>query len=127
MKKKVIIHEFDPVIYPRKLWVVATSKMTAITDRFLDKESKGEMVYINGDHFSAITQKVSEKGSGRHGVIIVFVTKKEMTTKLIAHESTHAARYIWNELGEDETGTEANAYLVGWIAECCEKVKLNKE
>lgn len=126
-KIKTIIHEFDPVIYPRKLWIVATSNMRVITDRFLDKESKGEMTYINGDNFSAITQKVTEKGSLKYGVIIIFLSKYQMTTKLIAHEATHAARKIWNELGEDVIGEEANAYLVGWIAECCEKVKLNKK
>lgn len=129
MKNKIIIHEFDPVIYPRKLWIVVTKDMSIITNNFLDKNSKGEMIYSGdiGSDFHAITQKVTHKESRLHGSIIVFGNKAALTSKNIAHESTHAARQIWNELGEDVTGEEADAYLVGWIAECCEKVKLNKE
>lgn len=43
------------------------------------------------------------------------------TIATIAHESTHAARLIWEHMGEGCTGVEADAYLVGWIASCCDK------
>ena len=128
MSKKVIIHQFDPVIYPRKVWIAITSDLKNISDMFLDKNSKGEMIYIESisNKFHAITQLVTQKETNYLGVVIVFSLKSSITIKNIAHEATHAARIIWDELGEDLTGEEADAYLVGWIAECCEKVKNNK-
>lgn len=47
------------------------------------------------------------------GVLIRFQDLKAMTTETISHESTHAALEIFNYC----------AYLVGWIARCCDEVK----
>jgi hypothetical protein len=125
MKKETKIHEFDPAIYPVKLWVIKTP-----TKEFIDNN----FVEFNGDNLNfevskntvmnCYNQVVVNKNSQLLGILISIFTKPSY--KYIAHESTHAARFIWNWLGEDNTGVEADAYLVGWIAECIEKVKFNK-
>jgi hypothetical protein len=123
---KPIIHQFDPVIYPRKLWIVVTRNIQCVKDRFFDNKLKSEIVYEDISKFHATTCSVMEKRTLLYGVIITFSGKDKMNMGNIAHEATHAARIIWDELGETSIGMEADAYLVGWIAECCEKVKLNK-
>lgn len=51
-----------------------------------------------------------------------------MTAKNIAHESTHAALEIFAYVGAriSYDNQEPYAYLVGWIADCIDKVKNNK-
>lgn len=124
---KVQIHQFDPVIYPVKLWVVATTDFKSLSDRFCDAETKKDINTSFIDRHEAVTYYVQQKENPTYyGVLIATTSKSYLTTKLIAHESTHAADFIWQHTGERVSGDEANAYLVGWIAECCEKVKRNK-
>jgi hypothetical protein len=123
---EIKIHQFDPIIYPFKIWITISNDFKSISDKFNDYPSRTEFDYKPSDKFLAFTQNVQEKSSGFVGAIIVFKTKKYCKTKLIAHESTHAARMLWDYISEHETGVEADAYLVGWISECCEKVKSSK-
>ena len=60
------------------------------------------------------------------GILIIFENKKYFTIENIAHETSHATEMIWQHLYEQEWGSEANAYLSGWIADCCWKVKTGK-
>lgn len=126
MSEKVQIHQFDPVIYPFKLWIVISSDLKAISERFNDYPSGNEFSYTDADNMIAFTQNVQQKSDGLVGAIIVFKKRSDCNVRLIAHESTHVALLLWKHVGEDEPGMEADAYLVGWIAECCEKVKRNK-
>ncbi|HEY5590677.1 MAG TPA: hypothetical protein VIK55_06625 [Paludibacter sp.] len=123
--KKAIIHEFDPVLYPFKIWVTITKNMEGIKERF-EYISGKEFNVSNTEMFNAFVELVVCKESRKVGCIISFESIKICTTKLMAHEATHAARELWDRIGEKETGWEADAYLVGWIADCIEKVKLNK-
>lgn len=124
--EKVEIHQFDPVIYPVKLWVSITEDVQYLSERFIDYPSGKELSTESIDELFAFTQMVKSKKDGFIGVMVVFGNEESLISKYIAHESTHAARKIWTHLGENETGNEADAYLVGWIADCIEKVKLNK-
>ena len=69
---------------------------------------------------------VQHKESRKKGILILFENKKAMSVKYIAHESSHAAHELWKHLGEDFFGNEANAYFIGWVADCCNKVKTGK-
>jgi len=126
MKKETKIYEFDPLIYPFKLWVAITDDLKSISERFDDYPSGSEFEYKDSDKMIAFTQNVQQKSDRYIGAIVVFKKKKDCITRIIAHESTHVARILWDHIGELETGMEADAYLVGWIAECIEKVKLGK-
>lgn len=125
MKKKTIIHQFDPVIYPVKLWVSITNDNNALNEQFQWAYDEPK-IDIDFESFDAITGAARQKESKLFGILIVFENKKLCSLKNIAHESSHAVDEIWRRLGEERAGNEANAYLIGWIAECIEKVKLNK-
>lgn len=125
MSEKVQIHQFDPVLYPFKLWIAITDDLKAISERFVDHPT-GKEFGTESENMIAFTQNVQQKSDGLIGEIIVFKKRGDCSVKTIAHESTHAARLLWDHVGENATGMEADAYLVGWIAECCEKVKRNK-
>lgn len=43
----------------------------------------------------------------------------EQVAGLIAHEATHVAQRLWESIGEDKPGAEAEAYLVQMIVQCC--------
>lgn len=125
MKQLPQIHEFDPQIYPVKLWIVKNPTEDYIHDNF--EEADGSKLNFNiKSHYAmcCYTSVIVRKGDKSFGVLIS--TFHKPTTGFIAHESTHAARFIWDWLEEGETGREADAYLVGWIADCCEKVIKNK-
>lgn len=123
MKPNTVIHEFHPVVYPIRLWVTISSDFEAISERFEYYPSGDKIETSESNLFAAFTYRVKKKETGHMGVLLVFCTKKHCTIKNIAHEATHAARWIWNHLGEDRPALEADAYLVGWICECIEKVK----
>lgn len=125
--KKIKIYQFNPEIYPYKIWVTISNKLGNITDTFVET-SLLEMVFIGDDELrEASTCFVRTKLYPHYyGSVIVFNSKKYMTLKNIAHEAVHAANQLWSHVGERDTGEEANAYLVGWIAKCIGEVKDGK-
>lgn len=119
------IHEFDPQIYPVKLWITTGSNNTVLAENF-EWYYDDPKIEIDLDSHYAITGLVRQKSTSLVGVLVAFENKKAMTIKNIAHEVSHAVDDVWNRIGEKKVGNEANAYLAGWIAECIEKVKRNK-
>jgi len=126
MKKETIIHEFDPVIYPVKIWVCISPNLEDLKIRFKEKSSGKDLSFDAIDECDAFSYFVKSKETNKNGILISFLGKKYCHAGNITHESTHAAMDIFDHIEEKETGGEAYAYLVGWIAECCEKVKNNK-
>lgn len=122
--KKSKIHEFDPVIYPYKLWVIISKKPTDITDNFLEYNG-GEIRDIEKDTemLGAFTMPVMDKKQTSYGVIIYFRSKKDISYQLVAHEASHAAKYLFSHIGADVEPHEPFEYVVGWVAGCIEKVK----
>lgn len=123
--KKTIIHQFDPVLYPVKLWVSITSNSKALNDRFIWQYDDSD-IDIDFNISDAITGLARQRSDRMVGVLIVFENNHTCNIKNIAHEASHAVDGIWQRIGEKNVGHEANAYLIGWIAECIEQVKLNK-
>ena len=127
MKKETKIYQFDPFIYPFKLWVAITSDFSILAEKFYQGYDKSELNTSFIENHEAATYIVQQKdGDKYYGSLIATTNKKYLTTKLIAHEATHSARDFWDHMNESVTGVETDAYLVGWIAECIEKVKLGK-
>lgn len=116
-----MIHEFDPIIYPRKLWVVVNPCMKELRDVFEDISELAE-------NTEAQVENVYNKIEKRGGVIIVFGNRKYMTQGTITHEAIHVAfsimEYIDYKL--DYNNQEPLTYLAGWVANCIDKVKKNK-
>lgn len=124
--KKPIIHEFDPVIYPYMIFIMIAENPNIVNDLFLDYESDCDFSFIKVDKFSALTFSVKRRSDGKYGALIVFRKKAYMKINTICHESSHAAKYLFNHIGANMEEHEPFEYVIGWIAECIEKVKRNK-
>ncbi len=116
------IHQFNPVIYPLKLWVSNGNNEAALSEVFEEIDGGSLSLGENGISAASTYDKVVvHKETELYGVLVM--VDSEITVNQIAHEATHAARFWWDWLEEDQTGREADAYLVGWIAECIDIVK----
>lgn len=124
--KKEVIYEFDPVIYPFKLWVSIANNTEYIKSKFLYYPEKEELNFKGKVEFDASVDTVMHKETKMLGFLVYFVNSKACTNGIIAHEATHVSDRVWEHLGERKKAKEANAYLVEWIVDCIEKVKLNK-
>lgn len=116
------IFEFDPQIYPRKLWV----SVGASTEELQEKFGKDDIKDFD-DSCYADTYSVQQKEPLLGGTLIRFKELAAMTTENIAHEATHAALVIYEYIGGriDYYNQEPFAYIVGWVAKCCDEVKNN--
>lgn len=110
-----LINTFNPQIYPRLLWIQ------------VGQNSHPEQFCLSefSDNEYAVTESAFDKIEKKGGVFIRFENIEAMTTKNISHESTHAAMEIFDYIGAvpDLKNQEPFAYLVSWIAECCDEVK----
>lgn len=118
--KMTNIYEFDPQIYPRKLWITVSAPYEVIKKEFEDVAPMIE----NADAQVDSTRRL-EPGMVRGGVLIRFENKQAMTIPNITHEAFHAAMEIYDyiEAYPDSKNQEPFAYLCGWIAKCIEEVK----
>ena len=126
---KIILHEFNPVIYPFKIWICITKDVQAILDEnFVDYATNEPIKWgeRNSSMSDAVTFAVTKKDTRNFGTFIAFKGKNTMSVSNIAHESSHAAKDLFNHIGADVEAHEPFEYLLGWIAQCCEEVKLNK-
>lgn len=119
------IHEFDPVIYPFNIWIVVDRKPDIISKNF--NENDGAPINFSKDELKSIdglTISVQNKENGYHGAIMYFKSKKSMDFELVSHESCHAAKLLFEYIHAEITDHEPFEYVVGWVAKCCEKVKM---
>ena len=118
MKK---IFEYNPVIYPRKLWVSVGASTKELNEVF---EEVGDME----DSTIATVYSVCRTENKMGGMLIRFNNRMDMTPSVIAHESVHAAMGIYGYVGAevDLDNQEPFAYLVGWIADCIWQSKIGK-
>lgn len=126
---KFVIHKFDPIIYPRKIWVAKGGTKKDIADFFND--IYGDPYCLSDsivDSSYAISDDVLERETGDYGVIIWLHNLNEVTTGKISHEADHAANMIYKAIGAkvDCSNDEPHAYLVGFIADCIDKVRKGK-
>ena len=120
------IHQFDPVIYPVKLYVIKYPNAEEINDKFTDFDFTSLNYKLNANVYAVTWNTVVRlKETNKFGVLIILYPGK-INIGHIAHEATHAARVIWDWLTENTTGAEADAYLVGWISDCINQVRTNK-
>lgn len=116
------IFEFDPLIYPRRIWIGYNIKGKTVKEYF------GINISNMDDCDAAVYRDLQRAANKKLGVFIRFESKKAMTTSNIAHESVHAALDMLSELGSfgSYSDQEPFAYLVGYIAKCCDAVKRAK-
>lgn len=122
---KTIIHEFDPCIYPRLLWVVKGGSLEEIrkTLKFpeLSEEDKSG---------GAVTISAYDNENKRGGFLIWFPKASDIKHgDWIAHEASHVALGIFDYIGSEVTASasEPFSYLVGWVFKCVDEVRKYKE
>lgn len=119
VKKRV--WEFDPQIYPRKLWI----GLGATKEDLADFEDIAEMEDSTIADTTSIC-KLKPKKLG--GVLIRFRNRLDISFENVTHESVHAAMCMLDYCGVKfhADNQEPIAYLAGWVADCIDKVKRGK-
>lgn len=121
---KARIYEFDPVIYPRKLWV-ATGDINEVLSKF--EYVDGKPLEAKSKGFFGVTFDIAtDKERTKLGCLIYF--RHIETSAQAMHEAVHAANRIFEDLGITFTlyADEHYAYFVAWICDCIDKVRTGK-
>lgn len=110
------IHQFNPIIYPRLLWIAVGKDPIDGYDGV-----EGEWLESSDAFVIHSYDRKNKKG----GVFMRFESLDVMSAKVITHESIHAAMDICDycDIRPDNKNQEYLAYLAGWVAQCCEEVK----
>ena len=113
------VYQFDPQIYPRKLWVAVGVPTEELNEKFVDE------IKDMDDSYDAETLPIQQKEPLLGGVLVRFENLKSMRPDNIAHEATHAALEIFDYVDAriQYDNQEPFAYLVGWVVKCIDEVK----
>lgn len=124
------IYEFDPLIYPRLLWVVKGSE-DFVKSNFRKKDgSELSDDEVDMRFCDAWVCKCERKADNRLGIVFFFDSGIE--AKQLVHECYHALTAFVSEINADLPDYESDgmeefaAYLIEWIFDCCWKVKQGK-
>jgi hypothetical protein len=128
MKKEAQIHQFDPIIYPRKLWIVKGCGRKFINDGFAERLGE-EIVFDDNDGnepVCTVFPGIMLKETRRYGYLVWI--QSNLSVGDIAHEAVHVAVELFRDMGAylDPDNQEPFTYLVGWIADCINQVKTGK-
>ena len=120
IKKKILGYfEYDPVIYPRKLWVHIGDDLKELAP----KAFCNRVIDENKDYSGVEYGEVIRKSDDKYGILVSFPNRKYMTMDVCAHEASHVCDDLENALNIKH-GDEPPAYLLGWIASCINKSRL---
>lgn len=119
--------EYDFTVYPFKLWIGFGGTIACIKDGFVDCDGS-ELTFTEKEANGSLglTLSVMRKETRDYGALVYFKSKKTMTTQVIAHEASHAAKYLFEHISADINSEEPYAYAVGFVANCCDEVKKRK-
>jgi hypothetical protein len=126
MAAKIVFHQFDPVIYPRKVWIAKKATKEAILEHFmLDEEYLTECP--TGIGCVAVCIPVINRETNNRGILCNVCAPRIFTTGDAAHEAVHIADYIFDDCGAYSQSfkdkNEPYAYLVGWVTDCFKQAK----
>ena len=120
IKKKILGYfEYDPVIYPRKLWVHIGYDLKELAP----KAFYNVVIDENKDYRGVEYGEVVRKSDDKYGILVSFPKRKDMTMDICVHEASHVCDDLEKATGL-EHGGESSAYLIGWIASCINKALL---
>ncbi len=112
--------EYDPVIYPRLLWVSVGIGLKGLREAF-DELPEDDSTEYSG----VVYDKVARKKDGRYGVLVCFKKRADMTVGVLCHEASHVVDAIEEQTGIDHGG-EPSAYLAGWVAKSLDEARFNR-
>lgn len=124
---KTVIYEFDPVLYPTRLWVCKKPETEDVAELFYPFNNDGEMVDGFGDVLEydaekyANTMIVGNKKSRMRGCLVSIFRPGECGFGVCSHEALHYIAYLSEKfdipLGGFDT-SEPLAYLEQWTTNC---------
>lgn len=126
MKNRV--YEFDPVIYPTRVWVTKCSDIDILakTFTFLDDNDEEYKDKVDIGRTTIVrVLSVAHKKSAWMGCLAVINLPKQCDVGIIAHESGHVTDWLCDHLGVSGftfVEGEARQYYAGWVARCIDKV-----
>lgn len=135
MEGKIQVYEFDPVIYPFRLWVGKNVPHKAVEETFwalttdMDKTPFDEEYYHKNSFVCATCYPVCDKESGWIGIFCNILNTKLLTVGRMAHEASHIVDFLCEKFGIEcctFAQGEPRAYLVEWATNCIDKVKRGK-
>lgn len=115
-----MIYEFDPVIYPRLVWVAINP-----TQKELDDFFEGPIPPMATTSSAEVRHARRLKPDVKAGLLVRFCNRKAVDLDTIVHESNHVAFEIFEYIGADvdTEHQEPFCYLSGWVAKCITEVK----
>jgi hypothetical protein len=127
------IYEFDPVIYPTRVWAAVNPTAKAMQGKFYflnDDDEVIDKVDLNDYRDSiATTFSVTDKKSCWKGCLVCIWQPRQTGVGVIAHESGHCTDWLCDKFGiggfSFKEG-EARQYYTQWVANCIEKVRRGK-
>ncbi len=131
-----MVHEFDPKVYPFRLWVGKKVPFEYVRENFWELDSERNRCEFERERYErnsfiiATCYPVADKHEGWIGILMVIHRPSFLDVETMAHESSHITDYLCETLGLEgysfEQG-EARAYFTGWCAKCIDKVRKYKE
>lgn len=121
--KKKVIDKYDPQIYPRQLWVSKNVTMSDVCKRFSNRDDS-ELDKSWDPTEGTFTLCVKDKQTGKYGLLVNFADwalgDKSQLVNYVTHEAEHVKSSIFDDIGliTNPDSQEADAYLIGWIAQC---------
>lgn len=126
------IYEFDPLIYPTRVWVGVEVPFKEASEKFYSLMSDGSVadfsdgVDARGMAPIATCYPVRDRESGWRGMFCHINRPKQTGVGVMAHEAEHIVCWICEQFGIQSAtfdDSEPRAYLIQWIAECINEVK----
>src|SRR5574343_1819585 len=110
-----MIHEFDPIIYPCKLWIIVDKSTKIISEEFNDYNNNLLGDFHNETcRLEAFAMMAVSKRNMEFGIILFFRDKKSMISGTVAHECVHASKHLFEHITADPRDHETFEYLVEW-------------
>ena len=128
---RTVIYEFDPVIYPTRLWVCKKPSTEDVAELFYPFNNDSEQVDSFGDVLEydsgkyANTTIVGNKKSRIRGCLVSIFQPRGCASSVCSHEALHYIAYLSEQfdipLGGFDT-SEPLAYLEQWATNCIDSV-----
>ena len=131
MENKAQIHEFNPQVYPFRLWIGIKIPFDEAT-KFYNLVDENEVEEFNENQYYSHSRTrctcmpVVRKEDNRIGILCSIWDVKGMTIGDVTHESLHITDFLCEYLGiksHSFDDGEPRAYFAGWVANCIDQVK----
>ena len=128
---KTAIYEFDPVIYPTRLWISKKPLVEDVAELFFPFDNNGDMVDSFGEVFDydagkyANTLIVGSKKNRMRGCLVSIFLPRECGAGICSHEALHYVAYLSEQFDIPLGGfdkSEPLAYLEQWATNCIDSV-----